>query len=308
LATLRLQPSYFKQKFVEAPWKLRRGLGYAGERAPGAGIVQMDLELLYGMSCTVDYPFLRLAEIGSRLGRIPPRLDRIAWKALPAQTQVFEGIRDRWDVLRARALYRLGVYQVYDDHVEKHVRITDGVSYRLRKTAKLRFPIPQYKDIDGFLPKDVPNPFAHEEQGDRESSGLAGGVAWGFESPAILRRVYAAPKSTSGVLVDPYLSALGGWGFQKATFDSGRSSIYANTAMGRVFHYSLERVGRIGVFWNRAKHVIVYERTVAATAQFRQEQDAIRGRPVLRKVAEYVEILEPIRRYPDGPGSPVAPG
>jgi hypothetical protein len=75
--------------------------------------------------------------------------------------------------------------------------------------------------------------------------------------------------------------------------------------MGRVHRYKLERIGRIGGLWNRAKHVIIYERSVVPSAQFYNLdpigllQDEHAGRPVLRKVEEYVELLQPTRRYPE---------
>ena len=69
--------------------------------------------------------------------------------------------------------------------------------------------------------------------------------------------------------------------------------------MGRTDVYAVERIGRIGVFWNKAKHVIIYERSVVPSKQFMNEQEKNLGRPMLRKVKEYVEILEDVRRYPD---------
>jgi hypothetical protein len=44
-----------------------------------------------------------------------------------------------------------------------------------------------------------------------------------------------------------------------------------------VSYYSVEREGRIGVFWNRARHVIVFERTVLASDQFKNDQDGHEG-------------------------------
>ena len=63
-------------------------------------------------------------------------------------------------------------------------------------------------------------------------------------------------------------------------------------------------LGRICALWHRAKHVVVYERTVNASAQFapKYEDDPGRTRsrrPILRKVREYIELLEPERAYPD---------
>jgi hypothetical protein len=44
-----LQASFFRQRFAEAPWNLRRILGFPGQRSPGAGVDRLRLEFLYGM-------------------------------------------------------------------------------------------------------------------------------------------------------------------------------------------------------------------------------------------------------------------
>jgi hypothetical protein len=78
--------------------------------------------------------------------------------------------------------------------------------------------------------------------------------------------------------------------------------------MGRTYFYSVERLGRIGVFWNLAKHVIIYERTVAPTEQFFDKQNPHLQRPLLRKVREFVELLQPVRKYPEFGAEPVSRG
>src|SRR5207237_10431311 len=106
-------------------------------------------------------------------------------------------------------------------------------------------------------------------------------------------------EATEASLARVYFSALGGWGSQEAKFDNRRQTIAAYVEMGRVSELRIERVGRIGVFWNRAKHVIVYRRSVVPAIQFADRQDPHIGRPILRKVEEYVEFLEAFRRFPD---------
>src|SRR5207248_2521477 len=103
-------------------------------------------------------------------------------------------------------------------------------------------------------------------------------------------------------------------------FNKDKTFIHSNTSMGRVNYYSLEQIGRIGVLWNRAKHVIVYERTVVPSDQFvapepqipdplpGDDQDLHLGRVVLRKVREYVELLQPKRRYPESAAAPITRG
>src|SRR5262249_53583490 len=144
-------------------------------------------------------------------------------------------------------------------------------------------------------------------QAPHSKDGLAGGVIWGFESANIYDQFWGEPKSFSGSqLANPFFSSLGGWGNQKAVFNGGLTTIYANVAMGRTYFYSVERLGRIGVFWNLAKHVIIYERTVAPSKQFQGKQEDHLGRPLLRKVREFVEILQPIRKYPEFGAQPIS--
>lgn len=131
--------------------------------------------------------------------------------------------------------------------------------------------------------------------------GLAGGVTWGFESAAVCDELIRLPLSVSGEVKRPYFSALGGWGEQRALFAGGLTIIESTTEMGRLSRYRVSRLGRIGVLWNQAKHVVVYERTTLTSKQMLDgdSQDSHDGRPILRKTQEYVEILEPKRRYPE---------
>ena len=119
--------------------------------------------------------------------------------------------------------------------------------------------------------------------------------------------------STAGILSRPYFSALGGWGYQKAIFRGGLFTVISDTSMGRTSYYSVEFKGRIGVFWNVAKLVLVYQRTVAPSEQFASvtgasAQDPLLGRPIIRLVEMYVEILEPVRSYPDFGANPTTNG
>lgn len=282
-ARMTVLPSYFEQRFAEAPWNLRRILGYPGQRAPGAGVVRMQFELLYGMTCTVDYPFLRLAELSARLGHIPGRLER--GSEIPTlsgfQKDKYDDYREDWSKTYAQYLSRLSILEPWDANQPEGLVLDTGVTYDLRRKADLKYPISENVETQ------------------TNEKGLPGGVGWGFESANIYEALWREPRSNAGKLANPYFSALGGWGYQKASFNNGLTTIYSNTAMGRTFFYSIERIGRIGVFWNLAKHVIIYERTVKRARQFESEQEPHEGRVILRKVDEFVEILEPERRYPD---------
>lgn len=301
LAKFNLSPSYFKQRFAEAPWNLRRILGFPGQRAPGAGVLNMRFEMFYGLACNVAYPFLRLAEIESKLGRIPGRLDSdMKWNGSSAQKEEYRKFRIRWSQLYQRYLSRLSVLEAWDTNQPENLIVSTGINYEIRKTAKLRYPISTDK---------VPVNDSRRKTPPHAPDGLAGGVSWGFESANVYDNLLKSPKSVEGsALTNPFFSSLGGWGKQKAVFDNGLTTVYANVSMGRTYFYSIERLGRIGVLWNLAKHVIIYERTVAPTRQFADKQNPHLGRPLLRKVREFVEILQPARQYPEFGAAPVTRG
>jgi hypothetical protein len=74
--------------------------------------------------------------------------------------------------------------------------------------------------------------------------------------------------------------------------------------------YRVERIGRIASLWHLAKHVVIYERAVSASADDdpaanSRHDNAVRE-VLLRKVDEFVEILQPQRSYPPGDRAPVA--
>lgn len=293
-ARMRLRSSFFKQRFVEVPWNLRRVLGYPGQRAAGAGVEHLAFELLYGLSARVENDGLRLTEIAARLGELPGRQEPVLpWRPTADQDAIYRLYRSAWRDQYRALLSRLGILEPYDLAHEGTLTLTDadGVGYELREEAELADPIPGRTPSSPFI-----------------ADGLRGGWSWGFESANVLDAVLRAPRSSSALLARPFFSALGGWGYQKASFDRNRSTIYSDTSMGRTFSVSIERIGRISVLWNRAKHVIVYERTVMPTRQFAGTQDLLLGVPVLRKVREYVEILQDERNYPEFGESPAGPG
>jgi hypothetical protein len=301
-AVLELRSSYFRQRFVEAPWNLRRVLGYAGQRGAGAGAKRMRFELLYGLRGAYeprdDDRGIRVAEVAARLGQIPGKqAKRLPWRATTAQADAYDAHRNRWRQIFPLLLSRLAVLEPYDESRRGVLALTDddGVSFALRENALLHDPISH---------REVPAEGTLVFKGE----GLKGGWSWGFESANILNTVLRGPRTSSALVSAPAFSALGGWGHQKAAFDRNLTTIYSDAAMGRTFSISIERIGRIGVFWNRAKHVIVYERRVRPTAQFAGEQDQLEGIPVLRKVREYVEILEDDRTYPEFGEAPVVRG
>jgi hypothetical protein len=325
VARLRLLSSYFRQRYMEAPWNLRRVLGYAGQRAPGAGLVSARFELMYGLSARASSVGLRLAELESRVGALrdplparPLGLDRsnINDPQTQSTAEVYDKFRLRWST-HAKAWHtRLGVFEAWREGATGSVVIEDNLAFQFR------VPVPSMIDPDADLKlADVPRePWKSEVDLPPAARGLAGGATRGFESKNIYEEVIAKPTSDRGRIVDPSFSALGGSGSMRVLFAKGKSRIEIESRFGRVHSYSVERIGRIGVFWNVAKHVIVYRRTTLPSEQFYEydlgnpgqprpgSQPLHLGRPVLRKVEEYIELIQPLRRYPEKGQAPATRG
>lgn len=138
--------------------------------------------------------------------------------------------------------------------------------------------------------------------------GLAGSFAWAFESRLLYESLWASDpnpdtvtvvEAVEATLARLYFSALGGWSSQRAAFANGKIVVAVTVEMGRVSELRLEIIGRIGILWNKAKLVTVFRRSVLPSDQFQYQQDLHEGRPLLRKVEEYVEFLEKYRLADD---------
>lgn len=308
-AVLKLIPSPFEKRYVEPPWNLRRLLGYPGQRDPGVGISQMDFELLYGLACRIDgrpddagAPVLRLAELASRIGDVPPPPGpRLQWQATEGQRALFLAWLERFKELYRSWMARVAVLEPWHPLIAGAPELTDGVAFRFRvDKGKKEGDSP----IGAQLLCPVKNP-PGEIARFHSTNGLAGGATWGFESAAVYAQLWRNDhyrRSSSGKVKGLAFSTLGGWGRQEASFVEGKTKIQSVTAMGRTHVYAVERIGRIAVLWAKAKHVVVYERSSVPSEQFATGYE---GRPILRKMQEYVEILEPERRYPDFPDDPL---
>jgi hypothetical protein len=331
-ARLSMRATYFEQNFPEAPWNLRRLLTRPGRDLPGAELEAAHLELLYGLSCHMELDHMvRLAEFTTLVGAVPGPLERGARSSANAEwlrrfrdreeQEAYDRYRAYWSRFWSQLAARLAVFEVWDPARFEALRQRKGVSCWIRtpegfhdvpaKTPEELKTLPRADlahPIDALgQPVAGSGPNAPHPPDNCPPDELCGGITWGFES----RNVFDAtvwptrgewPRSTAAELSDLRLSALGAWGHQMAAFDNGLTTFYGDVSMGRTFAYRIERIGRIGVFWHRAKHVIVYERSVVPSRQFQNDQNPLGGRPVLRKVREFVEILENERSYPDSGG------
>lgn len=328
-AFLAMRERYYQQNFPEAPWNLRRLLSDPERELPGAQLEHLQYELLYGLSCRIDYPFMRFAEVSALVGDVMgPLPQRPAWVPLKkgvadidALKRYFETRKD-WGKLAKRTRQRLGIFELWDIRKLDTLELKENVTCWIRQMpGDHQLPGNRTDEpIDGSRPKTLPDELVIVPKADlanpvpedpkAPNPGLKGGVTWGFESrniyQAVLRPTDKWPRSSGAEMKEMRLSTLGGWGHQTAAFDNWRTKILADVSMGRTYSYTLERIGRIGVWWNRAKHVIVYERTVVRSRLFGPDVDGEpdaqskhEGRAVLRKVDEYVEILQNTRKYPD---------
>jgi hypothetical protein len=304
-AVVEFDPSPLDSGFVEPTWNLDRIFGRPGVIEPGARLRRLAYELLYGMAGALSdsgltNAQLRLSDIAARYGVPPSRLSRAFTGGDDLALQAWV---DTWNSMRRTALTRpLALSVSRTDRLEAFELEGPGVDYRLRSTARLKYPIPN-------VPAPKRAPWRHAVDGSdeptSESGHLAGGVGWAFESQNIVESVFAQPRSNAGRVRELTLTPLGGYGNVRGLFDSRRTAIEAAVALGRTNFYALERIGRIGALWNKAKHVIIYRREVVPSGQFYNEdptgiqQDENTGRVILRKWEEYIEILQPERRYPD---------
>jgi hypothetical protein len=313
-ATAFIRTSDLQRRFTEVPWNLRRLLGVPGYIS-GALAERALFELFYGLSGAFAVPSLRLSELFARRGRFPePLAIQLAWVGTKSQIDTYGSLQAHFTSLLRVAAARLAVFELWSQtqlaaepgpQPPLSIDQSDSLVFHQRRTARLRYPIPGQKPP---APTDGKPDEFQDANGNLYADGLAGGWSWGFESQNILSAVRTKRDSVSATLTGCYLSALGGWGSQKASFDRGLSTIHASVEMGRTSTINIERIGRIGVLWHKAKHVIVYERTVCASRQFYLEQYPLTGNPVLRKVEEYIELIEEERQFPDKPVSALSRG
>ncbi|NEJ17728.1 hypothetical protein GR211_33310 [Rhizobium leguminosarum] len=312
LTRIELDPTERSNSFHEPGWNLGRLFNRVDDAAPGPIVRGLRFELAYGL--LVEHrpvQTTRLSEMAGILGQ-PPRVADLGSSAALSRARKMLMLEST----------RIAVDKLWQSEPSEDFETDEGLRFTLRyKTAKggpatrFRFPAPSgYPAPNSALSDDraLLDGFADPTDKVADSDAFPGGIPWAFDSANILRECYSDPLSTSGRIGGLHFSALGGWGRQRAAFAGGKSVVETDTAMGRLSFYKLERLGRIGGLHNRAKHVVVYRRTVAPSAQFYnndssigRKQDEHAGRPILRKVEEYVDILQPERRYPED-GSAVA--
>ncbi|MET6677724.1 hypothetical protein [Citrobacter amalonaticus] len=180
----------------------------------------------------------------------------------------------------------------------RKLELTEGLSALVRgkkQGAAAVYPLPdsvsldesQLKELDGYV-------------GDPTTArALPIGLLYSIEFASELMAVLRTPVTKEVRLLELTLSVLGATGAVQAAFDEGRTQFDASVENGQLSRLVKTRYGRIATVWNKARHVVVYSRSAAPGAQFAGEQkdEIFLGRPLLRKMEEYIEILEPYRLF-----------
>lgn len=303
-AEIWLRPSDVERGYFMPAWDSFELFRQRGELGLGASLAGLRGEFLYGLPVGVDVSRERGVSRQARVTEIEALTGRVVGEP---RHEPDAPLAKRWNSLAAavaRRPERLEVWAFDPDSAVDFApaRFADGVSFAFRQTALHRAPVKGRGD-EFERPEDI----AAAPQGAAtrfHPQGLGGGALWPVESANLFRALQDRPASNGGSIESIALSPIGGDAVQKAEFLNGIVSIISETRNGFVQRQKVEVIGRIGALWHRAKHVVVYERTVNPTAQFapRYEEDPryLRSRrPILRKVREYVELIEWERSYPD---------
>ncbi|CDZ54443.1 hypothetical protein [Neorhizobium galegae] len=296
----------------------------AGAYGLGAALSFFRAEFLYGLPVGIDVSKEIGIARGARIAEIEALVGRLTGPV--RETDNDRRLVSRWDAVRSAAMRRPERLEVWARDLKSTVdftpaRFSDGVRFALRGSALHRPPLIDHSDdpvvtenetdyqnwprlglatpqIVSLADTITPTKPRHHPQ------GLSGGALWPVESFNLFRALLEQPESDGGTIEQIALSSLGGDAVQKAEFLGGKVAIISETRNGRVQRQQVEVIGRVCALWHRAKHVVVYERTVNPSAQFapKFEDDDKRTRsrrPILRKVREYIELLQPVRQYPD---------
>ncbi len=297
-----IRPSDVARGYFLPEWEAFELFRQRGELGLGVALAAFRGEFLYGLAVGVETSKERGLGRRARVAEIEALLGR--------PLGVGEGTVRGWPNL-ARAIRRrperLELWADNPDSVMDFApaRFSEGVSFALRETALHRAPIdsgeagrisqyplgPKQTKAD---PDSNPGPRYHPQ-------GLSGGALWPIEATALFQALLTNPKPSGGTLESVALSPIGGDADQRAEFLNGQVAIISETRNGFIQKQRVEVVGRIAPFWHRAKHVVVYERTCNHSAQFcpTDGPGSRTRRPVLRKVREYIELLQTERLFPD---------
>jgi len=304
-AHLWVQPNDVERNYSLPEWASDAIFSQHSELGLGCALTSLQGEFIYGLAFGITSKLekgtarrTRVAEIEALTGRAVPRDDQAAGDK-----------PTRWNLLHKAMQTRPQRLELWADDPSQEVqfapvRFSEGARFALRTTALHRPAVSSLDPpVNALQGPGAPNQEVLGLSPRLHPFGLSGGALWPIESANVLNLILNQPWASGGSIEKIALSPLGGDADQTVKFNNNRIAIVSETRGGFVQRQKVEVIGRISVFWHRAKHVVVYERTVNPSAQF----TPIEGlgtrtrRPVLRKISEYIEILEPERRYPDSP-------
>ena len=299
-AHLWIEPSDLDRNFVVPEWAIYELFRQRGDFGIGARFAGLQAEWIYGLAASIDPAKESGPARGARVAEIEMLLGQV-----PAAEKEGSGLSEaaqRWNRLRHLIAHRPERLEMWMpnpalDRAFDPARFVEGVRFALRDHAQFRYPFPLRDTDEGKEGRTV----LGEDHLNVSRHGLAGGAIWGLESSAFVREFLERPESTGGTIEKVALSPHGGDADFRAEFLNGLLAIIAEVRGGRVQRQRVEIIGRIGVFWNRAKHVVIYERTTSPSAQFTPEGGLGQRtrRPAIRKVEEFIELLQPERLFPD---------
>lgn len=303
-ADLWVRPSDVERNYFLPEWASREIFRQRSELGLGAALAAFRGEFVYGLAVGVTPEIERGPARRARVAEI----EALTGRPVGQGQQDARDIQNRWDALRSALAKRPERLEFWADDPTSEVsfapaRFSAGARFALRTTALHR---PAVAEMDPGIPNEgprAPTQRIPDLSPRLHPLGISGGALWPIESRNVLNMILDAPTSSGGSIERIALSPLGGDADQTAKFRNGLVAIISETRCGYVQRQKVEVIGRIAVFWHRAKHVVVYERTVNPSAQFTPTGGlgTRTRRPVLRKISEYIEILEPERRYPDMP-------
>ena len=268
--------------------------------------------------------------------RLPSTTTDVAQVSLQALAKRLDALRAAQTAVRSSFVARLAEHHLMDPWRSDHgLRLSDGIEFRIRDVAHGAPPLsrvlPQWElayppaGTAPFTPtlnvveltqqqkaaihgdRDLGQPTFLKEAagaldwGDASDGAIPAGVIHTIEFPSELVAVLRNPVGTEGSVDALAFTPLGATGSFRCAFDEGRTIFVAESQHGQLSRLVKIRIGRVAVLWNKARHVIVYERSTVPSLQFGDEQEfggnESRGWPILRKTEEYIEPIEVVRSF-----------
>ncbi len=286
------------------PWNIVETLTDAMADLPGARMTAIErLEILYGLEAhNGRTENVRIAETESWRGRPALPLVHLAPDGTErARTREWRAADSLWAT-------RLAVIEARKD-VPGTGELIENLPYRLRRKAEgaeYQAPLVREFNNDATTPEDLKGSgrlveYTNGDEAEPEwftDGGTTGGVFGGFERAEVVDALIRDADKGLGTMRQLAFSARGATSDGDAAFGDGLTRIAFKSELGRLTEIRFERAGRISWFRHRARHVIVYRLRATPGRQFGKEQDKHRGRLIIRKDEEFIEVIEPSREFP----------